>query len=59
MGGRVKSPHARTLAPLDVHLRAPPLTPPTRLPACVQVSTELFHFIHELWMREIPIPELG
>ena len=23
-----------------------------------QVSSELFHFIHELWMKEVPIAEL-
>lgn len=27
-------------------------------PYKVSVSPELYHFIHDLWMREVPIPEL-
>jgi hypothetical protein len=27
-------------------------------PYKVSVSSELFHFIHELWMKEVPIAEI-
>lgn len=35
------------------HLR--PLNP---TPYKVSVSTDLYHYIHDLWMKEVPIPEL-
>jgi nicotinate phosphoribosyltransferase len=36
------------------HLR--PLNP---TPYKVSVSTELYHYIHEMWMKEIPVSELS
>jgi nicotinate phosphoribosyltransferase len=36
------------------HLRA---TNPT--PYKVSVTSELYHFIHDLWLSEVPIPELA
>ena len=45
--------HAQLALIREDHLR--PLNP---TPYKVSVSTELFHYIHDLWMREIPIAEL-
>jgi len=39
-------------------IREDHLRPVNPTPYKVSVSTELFHFCHDLWMKEVPIPEL-
>lgn len=39
-------------------LREDHLRPVNPTPYKVAVSADLFHFLHDLWMREVPIPEL-
>jgi hypothetical protein len=45
-------------AQLDL-IRADHLRPVNPTPYKISVSSELFHFCHELWMKEVPIPELA
>ena len=40
-------------------MRADHLRPINPTPYKVSVSAELFTFLHDLWMREVPIPELS
>lgn len=40
------------------HMREDHLRPLNPTPYKVSVSASLYNFIHELWMSEVPIPEL-